>query len=78
MTIYVTYKKEKPCQTNQQSPTCPSPCSAPATTTASPEDVHVTERLVEAGKLMEVDVMDHIVVGKGRFVSLKERRLGFK
>jgi DNA repair protein RadC len=46
--------------------------------TPSPEDVHVTERLVEAGKLMEVDVMDHIVVGKGRFVSLKERRLGFK
>jgi DNA repair protein RadC len=44
----------------------------------SPEDVAVTRAIVEAGKLLDVDVLDHIVVGQGgRFVSLKERGLGF-
>jgi DNA repair protein RadC len=46
--------------------------------TPSPEDVRVTERIVEAGHLLDVDVLDHIVIGQQRFVSLKERRLGFK
>lgn len=46
--------------------------------TPSPEDVRVTERIVEAGKLMDIDVLDHLIVGKARFVSLKERGLGFK
>jgi DNA repair protein RadC len=45
--------------------------------TPSPEDVRVTERIVEASKLLDVDVLDHIVIGRQRFVSLKERRLGF-
>jgi DNA repair protein RadC len=27
---------------------------------------------------LDVDVLDHIVIGQGRFVSLKERRLGFE
>lgn len=39
----------------------------------SPEDVALTRRLVEAGKLVEVDVLDHIVVGRGTWVSLRER-----
>ncbi|OFW78799.1 MAG: hypothetical protein A2201_04460 [Alicyclobacillus sp. RIFOXYA1_FULL_53_8] len=39
----------------------------------SPEDVAVTRRLCEAGKLLGIDVLDHIVVGDGRFVSLKAR-----
>lgn len=43
----------------------------------SPEDVRVTERIVEAGKLLDVDVLDHLVIGRQRFVSLKERGLGF-
>lgn len=43
----------------------------------SPEDIRVTRQLVEAGKLMDVDVLDHIVIGHQRFVSLKERGLGF-
>lgn len=46
--------------------------------TPSPEDVRVTERIVEAGKLLDIEVLDHLVIGKGRFVSLKERKLGFK
>lgn len=43
----------------------------------SPEDVALTRRLVEAGKLLEVEVLDHLVIGQNRFVSLRERALGF-
>jgi DNA repair protein RadC len=43
----------------------------------SPEDIQVTRKLVEAGKLMNLEVLDHIVIGHQRFVSLKERGLGF-
>jgi DNA repair protein RadC len=45
--------------------------------TPSPDDVAVTRALVQAGKLMDVDVLDHLVIGHGRYVSLKERGLGF-
>jgi DNA repair protein RadC len=45
--------------------------------TPSPEDVAVTRQLVEAGKLLDVDVLDHLIIGQGRWVSLRERRLGF-
>jgi DNA repair protein RadC len=45
--------------------------------TPSPEDVRVTERIVQAGKMLDIDVLDHLVIGQQRFVSLKERRLGF-
>jgi len=44
----------------------------------SPEDVALTRRLVEAGKMLEIDVLDHIIVGQGRYVSLRERSLGFE
>lgn len=43
----------------------------------SPEDVRVTERIVQAGHMLDIDVLDHIVIGDHRFVSLKERGLGF-
>jgi DNA repair protein RadC len=45
--------------------------------TPSPEDVSVTRQLVEAGRLLDVEVLDHLVVGQQRFVSLRERGLGF-
>ena len=43
----------------------------------SPDDISVTRAVVQAGKLLDIDVLDHIVVGSERFVSLKERGLGF-
>ncbi len=43
----------------------------------SPEDVAITRAIREAGKLLDVKVLDHLVIGRGRFVSLKERGLGF-
>jgi len=46
--------------------------------TPSPEDVHVTEKIVEAGRLLNIDVLDHLIVTRSRFVSLKERGLGFR
>jgi DNA repair protein RadC len=46
--------------------------------TPSPEDVSVTRQLVAAGRLLNVEVLDHLVVGQQRFVSLRERGLGFE
>jgi DNA repair protein RadC len=45
--------------------------------TPSPDDIVVTRAIVEAGKLLDVDVLDHMIIGQGRWVSLKERGLGF-
>ena len=41
----------------------------------SPEDVAVTKALVEAGKLLDIEVLDHVVIGCPGIVSLKERGL---
>jgi DNA repair protein RadC len=43
----------------------------------SPEDINVTKQLVKAGKLLDIEILDHIVIGRQKFVSLKERGLGF-
>ena len=46
--------------------------------TPSPEDISVTRDLAAAGKLMDIELLDHLVIGHGgRFTSLKEKRLGF-
>jgi DNA repair protein RadC len=45
--------------------------------TPSPDDVTVTRAIVAAGKLLDIDVLDHLVIGGSRWVSLKERGLGF-
>ncbi|MBE5967974.1 MAG: JAB domain-containing protein [Lachnospiraceae bacterium] len=38
----------------------------------SSEDVRVTKRLAEAGKLIGITLMDHIIIGDNRYISLKE------
>jgi DNA repair protein RadC len=43
--------------------------------TPSREDIDLTERLNEAGKLMGVRVLDHIIIGSGRYVSFCDRGL---
>ncbi len=43
--------------------------------TPSPEDVSITRELVQAGKLLGIDLLDHVVIGGDRWVSLKERKL---
>jgi len=46
--------------------------------TPSPDDTAVTNSIVTAGKLMDIEVLDHIIIGHKQFVSMKERRLGFE
>lgn len=38
----------------------------------SPEDIEVTQRLTEAGKIMGIEMLDHVIIGDHQFVSLKE------
>ncbi|MBN1247401.1 MAG: DNA repair protein RadC, partial [Anaerolineae bacterium] len=43
----------------------------------SPEDVEVTRQLVQAGKLLDIELLDHLIVAKQRYTSMRERGLGF-
>lgn len=45
--------------------------------TPSPEDVAITRAIVQSGKLLDIQVLDHLVIGNDRWLSLKEQGLGF-
>ncbi|MFN8511997.1 MAG: DNA repair protein RadC [Chloroflexia bacterium] len=45
--------------------------------TPSADDVAVTRELVKAGQLLDIEVLDHLVIGDGRHVSLRRKGLGF-
>ena len=45
--------------------------------TPSADDIAMTKQAVEAGKLLDIEVLDHVVIGQGRYLSLKEQGLGF-
>jgi DNA repair protein RadC len=45
--------------------------------TPSPDDVAVTRELIKAGELLGIKVLDHIIIGQGSHVSMKEQGLGF-
>jgi DNA repair protein RadC len=46
--------------------------------TPSAEDMLITRTLVEAGQLLDIQVLDHLVLGEfGRFVSMREKGMGF-
>ena len=38
----------------------------------------MTRHLVAAGSLLDIEVLDHLIIGQQRFVSLRERGLGFE
>ena len=44
----------------------------------SPEDIAVTEQIVAAGRVLDIEVLDHMIIGGQRYVSLKERGVGIK
>lgn len=44
----------------------------------SPEDIAVTKALIEAGKLLDIEVLDHLIIGRGRFISIKSKGLAFE
>jgi DNA repair protein RadC len=46
--------------------------------TPSPDDVAMTKQVLEAGRVLNIEVLDHLVIAQQRFVSMKERRLGFE
>ena len=41
----------------------------------SPEDIGLTRKLIDAGQLLDIPVIDHIILGYGKYVSFKERGL---
>jgi DNA repair protein RadC len=45
--------------------------------TPSPDDIAITRAIIQAGELLDIKLLDHIVVGSVSFISLKERGLGF-
>lgn len=45
--------------------------------TPSPEDIYVTTELVKAGQLLNIELLDHVIIGRQKYISLKERGLGF-
>lgn len=46
--------------------------------TPSEDDVALTGNLYEAGRLLDIELLDHIVIGHDKFVSMKSKGLGFK
>ncbi len=45
--------------------------------TPSPDDMALTKAVREAGHLLDIEVLDHLVIGQGSYTSMKERKLGF-
>lgn len=41
----------------------------------SKEDIHLTKRLVDCGKMLNIEILDHIVIGGNRYLSFKEKSL---
>ncbi|MBO9311945.1 MAG: DNA repair protein RadC [Chloroflexus sp.] len=46
--------------------------------TPSMDDIEVTRQLVAAGRLLDIELIDHLIIGRGQYVSLRERGLGFE
>ncbi|MQA01122.1 MAG: DNA repair protein RadC [Dehalococcoidia bacterium] len=46
--------------------------------TPSRDDIAFTRAIIEAGALLDISVLDHVVFGRGRYVSMRERKLGFE
>lgn len=42
----------------------------------SADDIFVTRQIVAAGQLLDVDVLDHLIIGHGTYVSIRERKPG--
>jgi len=45
--------------------------------TPSPDDLHLTAEALAAGRLLDIDLLDHLVIGHDAFVSLRDRGLSF-
>jgi len=45
--------------------------------TSSPDDLHLTAEALAAGRLLHIELLDHLVIGHDAFVSLHERGVAF-
>jgi DNA repair protein RadC len=54
-----------------------SHCHPSGEPTPSPEDIHLTQVAHQAARLLDIELLDHIVVGRDLWVSMKEQGLGF-
>lgn len=43
----------------------------------SPDDLHLTATAIAAGRLLDIEVLDHLVIGRGTYVSLRDRGMAF-
>ena len=43
----------------------------------SPEDIEVTRQIASAGSLLDIELLDHLILGGQQFISMKEKGLGF-
>ena len=41
----------------------------------SKEDIEITKRIAQAGKVIGIEMLDHIIIGDGEFISLNEKEL---
>ena len=53
-------------------------CHPSGDPTPSIQDLNITEGCLEMAKLLDISLLDHLVIGNGRYVSMKESKLGFK
>jgi DNA repair protein RadC len=44
----------------------------------SPQDIAVTRLMIESGKILGVELFDHIVIGQGAFISMRREGLAFR
>ncbi len=49
---------------------CPDP-------TPSPDDLHLTAEALAAGRLLDIQLLDHLVIGHDAYVSLRDRGVAF-
>jgi DNA repair protein RadC len=46
--------------------------------TPSAEDIAMTKQTIEAGDLLDIDVLDHIILAHGRFESIRTKKVAFR
>ena len=53
------------------------PISLGADPTPSPDDLHLTAEAIAAGRLLDIQLLDHLVIGHDAYVSLRDRGVAF-
>ena len=42
---------------------------------SSEDDIKITQQLIEASKIMNIEILDHVIIGKNKYMSLKDKKL---